>query len=386
MNNATNARMTIQEKARIKRALIQSGVNSSGMDDNELLAAYADLNAREVTKPEPKETPKREKAEEKDDKEAEKAPKKERKAPKHDTKTRAQVTELLGSAIDQIMRDSLNEERVIELITEHAGQPDLVTVEVKERGETRKIDGLAHKQLADVIKWLSVDASVYLAGPAGSGKTTIARQCAEALGVDFYFSGAIFHKYELLGFIDAGGTYQETDFRRAFECGGVFLFDEIDASEASALVAFNAAIANRVCSFPDKMVNAHPDFRVIAAANTRGKGATREYTGRNPLDAATLDRYAIIDIDYDQGIEAELARRIHLEVGGDNVTGVDDIVKTVQDARARAVALSLSCVISPRASIDAAKGLAAGFTIQEALKAALWNKLDATSAKQLGGL
>jgi cobaltochelatase CobS len=54
----------------------------------------------------------------------------------------------------------------------------------------------------------------------------------------------------------------------------------------------------------------HPDFYIIAAANTWGTGATAAYCGRNKLDDATLDRFvgAKIRVDYDAKIERAIAR------------------------------------------------------------------------------
>ena len=46
----------------------------------------------------------------------------------------------------------------------------------------------------------------------------------------------------------------------------------------------------------------HDRLRFIATANTLGFGADRNFTGRNRLDDATLDRFrtgrVVIDIDY----------------------------------------------------------------------------------------
>lgn len=53
-------------------------------------------------------------------------------------------------------------------------------------------------------------------------------------------------------------------------------------------------------------VEAHPDFRVIAAGNTNGLGADNAYTGRYCLDRASLDRFALVDIDYSLEIEKSL--------------------------------------------------------------------------------
>lgn len=375
ISTAQNQAMSVTEKAQIKRALIGQGVNPSGMDDDELRAAYADISA----KPAPKEAPKLESVPDV----TEEKPKKRVNAPKGDTKTKSEVADF----IERLMNGGVDESRIIELIKEHAPKSDLVRVEVKEKGEIREVDGLAHKLLPTVIKKLSGGVNVYLAGPAGSGKTTIARQCAQAFDIPFHFTGAIFQKYELTGFIDANGNYQTTPFREAFEHGGLLLWDEIDASASEALVAFNAGIGNGIYAFPDKTITAHPDFKVMAAGNTKGKGATREYNGRNALDGSSLDRFVLIDIDYDEILEEHAAHNAFLQAGGDdkNVTIVEEIARAVRCARKKASDLRLTCIISPRATIDACKLAAVGFTIGEALKASLWGKLDETVAKQLGG-
>ena len=54
------------------------------------------------------------------------------------------------------------------------------------------------------------------------------------------------------GFIDAQGRIVNTEFRKAYEHGGLFLFDEIDASFPQAILAFNAALANDFMDFQIK--------------------------------------------------------------------------------------------------------------------------------------
>jgi len=85
------------------------------------------------------------------------------------------------------------------------------------------------------------------------------------------------------------------------------MLDEIDASTPEVLVILNAAIANRYFDFPTGRVTAHEDFRIVAAGNTYGTGADIEYTGRYQLDAATLDRFAIVEIDYSEAVEKAIA-------------------------------------------------------------------------------
>lgn len=220
-----------------------------------------------------------------------------------------------------------------------------------------------HKSFPKLLNILQQRLNVYLCGPAGSGKTTAAKQCAEALKVPFYFTGAIANEYKLTGFIDAQGKIVSTDFRKAYENGGLFLFDEIDASFPQAVLAFNAALANDFMDFPDKRVQKHENFYCIAAANTIGMGADRQYVGRNQLDAASLDRFVFLDWQYDENLEQELA-------GNKTWTyKVQKIRKIVNEKKIR-------FVVSPRASIKGAQLLAAGFNESEVEEMVLWKGMD----------
>jgi len=174
-----------------------------------------------------------------------------------------------------------------------------------------------HEKFETILNFVANDEPVYLAGKAGTGKNVICKQVAKALGLDFYFSNAITQEYKLTGFTDANGNYHETQFYKAFKYGGLFMLDEIDASIPDALIILNCAIANRYFDFPhgkDSNGNevggyteAHPNFRVISAGNTYGLGADYDYTGRNQLDMASLDRFAMVKVDYDVNIELALA-------------------------------------------------------------------------------
>lgn len=174
--------------------------------------------------------------------------------------------------------------------------------------ETKEIKG-GHKQLHELLGMLSVGLNVLLVGPAGSGKTHAAFMCAEALNKTFYpmSVGPQTSKSDLIGYMDATGRCIRTGLREAFEHGGLFLLDEIDAGNPGVLTILNALLANQVVSFPDAVVSKHPGFLCIAAANTYGTGANRMYVGRQQLDAATLDRFVGIDWDYDTDLEVRLA-------------------------------------------------------------------------------
>ncbi len=174
--------------------------------------------------------------------------------------------------------------------------------------------GMQHKAFATLLRLFMAlspdDRNIWLAGPAGSGKTTAAKMVARAIfGTDesYEFNGAIDTEYKLSGFIDANGRIVSTAFRRVWENGGVYLFDECDASMPGALLAFNAALANGIAAFPDGPIARHPDAYVAAAANTWGFGGDANYVGRAKLDAAFLDRFLTVSWGYDEALERHIA-------------------------------------------------------------------------------
>jgi cobaltochelatase CobS len=230
--------------------------------------------------------------------------------------------------------------------------------------------GLVHFKTPLIISALAAGVNVYLHGPAGSGKTTVARKAAEAFGLAFYFAAKVESEYQLLGFKDAKGDTVRTPFREAYEHGGVFLFDEMDASSPSAVVALNAALANGLCPFPDKTVERHADFRCIGAGNTKLTGATRAYAGRNQLDAASIDRFAFIEFGYDDDLERALASDVKW-------------CAYVQAVRQAVADRGLNHLVTPRATYDGCKLLAAGFDWDTVAAMVMYKGLDAATVTQL---
>lgn len=245
------------------------------------------------------------------------------------------------------------------------------TIDIIIKKGNKSIDlGTQHIQFEKLLKYVQTKINVYLVGSAGSGKTTAAKNIAKALDVPFYFTGAIASEFKLTGFINAQGTIVSTEFRKAYESGGLFLFDEIDASYPQAILAFNAALANDFMDFPDKKIERHKHFYCIAAANTYGSGADKEYVGRNQLDAASSDRFVFFDWNIDEDLERELAKN-------------DTWVSYVQKAQKAAKKLGIHFVISPRASLYGATLLENGIERKEVEKNVLWKGLDQATVNQI---
>lgn len=207
-----------------------------------------------------------------------------------------------------------------------------------------EITGLKHKQLNDLIALVGSGLNVMITGQAGTGKTKSAEQVAEALGLAFYCMsvGSQTSKSDLLGYMDANGKYVSTIFRQAYEKGGVFVMDEIDAGNSNVLIVLNSALSNGLCAFPDGMVKKHDDFRFVATANTYGNGADRVYVGRNQLDGATLDRFATIDWKIDEKLETAITPQGKYK---------DLWLAIVRGVRKEVEKHGLRMIISPRASV-----------------------------------
>ena len=175
---------------------------------------------------------------------------------------------------------------------------------IKVNDMTTKIEGLTHPKFERVLKYVANHHNVYLYGPAGSGKNVICEQVAKALGVPFYYQNTIITKFDVTGYKNAAGEFEETEFYKAWTQGGVFMLDEADNACAEALVTLNAALANGYYSFPGiGRVECSPNFYCVAAGNTNGQGATDEYCGRYKMDESSRDRFAFVDIDYNPEIE-----------------------------------------------------------------------------------
>ena len=194
------------------------------------------------------------------------------------------------------------------------GSKQVLAVQINTE-DMQKLSSEAVPYLGRLIINAKIGVNSLLVGPAGCGKTYAAGQLAEALGLKFghlnLTAGAsetwLFGRQTPNGFI-------EGEFSKLYKNGGVFLADEVDAADANLMLSINTAIANNSLYNPisGETIPRHKDFVFIAAANTFGKGGDSVYTGRSRLDAATLDRFVMIAVDYNTSIEEKLCSFVEL--------------------------------------------------------------------------
>lgn len=230
-----------------------------------------------------------------------------------DNETKRKVLEIIKKVIEEYkLEETVDDElktrfnSILDDYMEEIQVPVIHIIKLEDTvlGQTK--GGFYHEKFNEILQEVQLDEPIMLIGPAGSGKNVAISQVADALGQHMYYTNNASNEFKLTGFIDAGGTYRDTEFYKAFKNGGLFFLDEIDNSDPSALIVINSALANGYMAFPHETIERHPNFRIIAAANTWGKGADLQYVGRNALDGATLDRFDNIFFDYDKKLEEAL--------------------------------------------------------------------------------
>lgn len=292
------------------------------------------------------------------------------------------LSALLGDSLAKIK--DMTEKEITEMKTEFQSQLDVLKEQVKSELDCLDSDKpmvinlgtiekpkkkLVHKAFNTITKILKSqkrkEKNIMLVGSAGGGKTHLVSMVADALKLNFYpmSVGLQTTKSDLLGFVNAQGKYVTSPVREAYENGGLLLLDEFDCAHAGVVTILNSLLANGHCSFPDGIVNKNPNFICICACNTYGRGANVDYVGRNRLDGATLDRFIVIDVDYDAKLEKKLC---------DNDAWFD-IIKKI---RANAEKQGIKTIISPRASMDGADLLDGGFTVKEVLNMTIFKGQD----------
>lgn len=235
------------------------------------------------------------------------------------TMNTSNITEVFAAMMQQQIKESINkgkEEAAGEIAALKAkieelkskGTGSIINVTIDGQKTTTHTEEILDPSFENILKLVAAGENVYLYGPAGSGKNTICAQIAKALGLKFYYQNTMLSKFDISGYNNAQGKFEDTPAFHAMTEGGLLMLDELDNSQAEAIVAINAALANGYYTFPNiGNVKLHENFRCIAAGNTNGQGATEEYCGRYQMDESSRDRFAFIKIDYNEAIEKSIA-------------------------------------------------------------------------------
>lgn len=251
-----------------------------------------------------------------------------------------------------------------------------------EAGGLTKVDGDTHLLLPDLLRILGAGCHAFLVGPAGTGKSTMALQAAQALNLAFFALsvGPTTPTSKMFGYLDAGGKYHRTPLREAYEHGGLMLLDELDNGHPGLLAELNQALSLDRCAFADGMVTRHRDFRLVTTGNTFGLGGDRHYVGRQVLDAATLDRLVILEV----GIDEELETRTVLAQAPGRLCEAREVLARIRELRRTAEQKHLPVIFSSRAALHAARLLQNGASTEEVLRWCVVRGLSTAHRQALG--
>jgi cobaltochelatase CobS len=284
---------------------------------------------------------------------------------------------------------SISEEDIREAVAKYG----LQSIEVTQVDKPTVNINSPHYLFPTLLRLVSAKANVYMVGPAGSGKTKAAYQLAKAL-----FPGQAREKFDtislcrqtskgdLLGFRDAHGNYHESALVRIFKNGGVFLFDEVDQATDSIMKLTNMAIGNGAMSTPNGMVKRHPDFYVVAAANTFGVGADRVYCGANQLDASTLNRFFFLEWDYDDKLErimAGVTAPSSAKCAMNKTPSPAQWLHVVRTSRENINKHRMRLVVSPRTTENGVLAIKAGLNLKEMLDGLIYMGLAEDKKKMV---
>jgi MoxR-like ATPase len=207
----------------------------------------------------------------------------------------------------------------------------------KLQAQPQSTDVIEPSYWADLCTYLTPGAArpaLALVGPAGNGKTTAAEAVCTALKYEYIVIDATeyLEPADLVGCMtydpQKGEVWRDGPVTKAFREGKAVIINEFDSLNPRAALCLQSATQDAgptkksrymtTPGGPEDRVYPTSDCPIIVTMNTYGTGATRQYVGRNALDAATADRFTILSTGYEneaqiisgRGYTAETASRL----------------------------------------------------------------------------
>lgn len=238
--------------------------------------------------------------------------------------------------------------------------------------------------------------AIALVGPAGNGKTTAAEEALRVQGIDFIVIDAnvSMEPVDLVG----GMTYKvengvgrqvwaDGPVTKAFREGKGVIINEFDTLDPRTALCLQSAFQGKGSKVATRYITlsgnpeedrVHPagDCPIILTMNTYGSGATRQYVGRNALDAATRDRLTIISTSYEN--EAQI-----LQHHGYAQNAAQAVASWAETTRRKIDQTAVPVILSVRTMLAMCELIGVGFNLMDAAQAEFWAALAPEIAEVL---
>lgn len=175
-------------------------------------------------------------------------------------------------------------------------------------------DFIVNKEVANkVLSSIERGKNVLIVGEAGCGKSTLVQKLCQHLGKKVYrcnlnggTTDSSFIGERGLATDEHGNTITKYEYGilpKAMIEGAILLLDEFDFAQPEYLAVMQGVFEGNgtplvLMDNGGEIVKPHKDFRIVATANTLGRGGTNGYHGTNVMNIATLDRWSIIKMTY----------------------------------------------------------------------------------------
>lgn len=190
--------------------------------------------------------------------------------------------------------------------------------------------------LRDIIAWWEFaprGEGFYLTGPKGCGKSSLVLQFLARL--NWPCIAVTPHEHmelsDLVGrpIVQADGSmaFQYGPLAEAARNGWVLLINELDAFDPSVSIGLNGVVEGEPLVIPEnggEIIYPHPDFRIAATGNTKGDGDEGFYFGTNSQNAAFMDRFWAVNVDY-------MEKEAEMEILKDKVSYDDAVIEKMVD-------------------------------------------------------
>jgi len=235
---------------------------------------------------------------------------------------------------------------------------------------------------------VEMDTNVLMVGPAGCGKTSLAFELASLMNqptkrvnMNGEFRVADFVGEKVLAESESGATVVLWKDGILTECarkGFWLIIDELDAAPARIMMRLQSVLEPGhplvLAENNGEVVKVHSNFRIIATANTLGRGDdSGMYTGTNVLNEATLDRFGVVmEVSYLQGPQEISVLVTKTGVTKDVAGKMVDIARKVRDGLIREECF---CTMSTRRLLTWAKLTVKWGNARKAAAVAILNRL-----------